>query len=75
MGKEFDIEANQQLNLPAPMHAGQLMRVNPDAMPGSDAAEVGSGIAIRHGQSIIALPVGSSAETIADLVKALNHHA
>ena len=29
---------------------------------------------IRHGESIITLPVGSSAEAVANLVKALNRH-
>ena len=73
--KKFITEAIQQVNLPAPRQVGLLMRVNPDAMPDSDVADVGSGVTIRHGESIISLPVGSSAEAIADLVKALNRHA
>ena len=73
--KKFVTEATQQLSLPAPTQAGLLMRVNPDTMPGSDAAEVGSGITIRHGESIITLPGGSSTKAVADLVKALNRHA
>ena len=52
-----------------------LVRVNPDAMPSGDTAVIGSDITIRHGESIITLPAGSSAETIANLVKALNRHA
>ena len=73
--KKFVTEAMQQLSLPAPTQAGLLMRVNPDALPSSDVADLGSGVTIRHGESIISLPVGSSAEAIADLVKALNRHA
>ena len=73
--KKFVTEATQQLSLPAPTQAGLLMRVNPDALPRSDVADLGSGVTIRHGESIISLPVGSSAEAIADLVKALNRHA
>ena len=74
--KKFVTEATQQLTLPAPAQAGLLMRVNPDTMPGGgDAVNVGSGIIIRHGESIITLPAGSSAEVVADLVKALNRHA
>ena len=73
--KKFVTEATQQLSLPAPTQAGLLMRVNPDALPSSDVADLGSGVTIRHGESIISLPVGSSAEAIADLVKALNRHA
>ena len=73
--KKFVTEATQQLSLPAPTQAGLLMRVNPDTMPGNDVADIGSGVTIRHGESIISLPVESSAEAIADLVKALNRHA
>jgi hypothetical protein len=73
--KRFVTEATQQLSLPAPTQAGLLMRVNPETMPGDDINVIGSGITIRHGESVIALPAGSSAETIADLVKALNRHA
>ena len=72
--KRFIREATQQLNLPTPTQAGLLMRVNPDTMPGDVVNAIGSGITIRHGESVITLPTGSSAETIADLVKALNRH-
>ena len=73
--KRFVTEATQQLSLPAPMQAGMLMRVNPDALPSGDVNAIGSGITIRHGESIITLPAGSSAESVAELVKALNRHA
>ena len=73
--KRFVTEATQQLSLPASTQAGMLMRVNPDAMPSGDVDAIGSGITIRHGESVITLPAGSSTESVADLVKALNRHA
>ena len=73
--KKFVTEATQQLSLPAPTQAGMLMQVNPDALPSGDAADIGSGITIHHGESVITLPVGSSTEAVADLVKALNRNA
>ena len=50
------------------------MRVNPDALPSGDVNANGTGITIRRGESVITLPVGSNAENVADLVKALNCH-
>ena len=73
--KRFVTEATQQLSLPAPTQAGLLIRVNPGAMPSNDADRIGQGITIRHGESVITLPAGSSAEAVADLVRALNRHA
>ncbi len=73
--KRFIAEATQQLSFPAPRQAALLMRINPDTMPDSEVADVGSGITIRHGESIITLPAGSRAEAVADLVKAVNSHA
>ena len=73
--KRFVTEATQQLSLPAPTQAGMLMRVNPDTLPNGDVNAIGAGISIRHGESVINLPAGSSAETVAELVKALNRHA
>ena len=73
--KRFVTEATRQMSLSAPAQAGQLIRINPDSMPGDDPVVNGSGITIRHGESIISLPAGSSAESVADLVKALNRHA
>ena len=52
-----------------------LVRVNPDAMASGETTAVESDITIRHGESIITMPAGSSAEAVADLVKALNRHA
>lgn len=72
--KRFVTEATRQLSLPAPTQAGMLMRVKPDALPNEHENSTGSGITIRHGESVIALPAGSSAEAIADLVKALNRY-
>ena len=73
--KRFVTEATQQLILPAPTQAGMLMRVNPDTLPSGDVNAIGAGITIRHGESVIDLPAGSSAEAVAELVKALNRHA
>ena len=72
--KRFVTEATRQLSLPAATQAGMLMRVNPDALPNEHENSTGSGITIRHGESVIALPAGSSAEAIVDLVKALNRY-
>ena len=73
--KRFVSEATRQLSLPAATQARMLMRVNPDALPNGDENSIRSGIIIRHGESVITLPAGSSAEAVADLVKALNRHA
>ena len=73
--KRFIAEATQQCNFPAPRQTSLLRRVDPDALSGDDVNSVGSGIIIHHGESIITLPAGSSAEAVADLVKALNRHA
>ena len=73
--KRFITEATQQLSLTAPAQAGMLMRVNPDALPGGDVNAIGTGITIRHGESVITLPSGSSAEEVAELVRALNRYA
>ena len=73
--KQFVAQASQQLSLPVPTQAGLLMRVNPETLPGGDMSTIGPCITIRHGESVITLPAGSSAEAVADLVKALNRHA
>ena len=68
-------EATRKYALPAPTQGGLLVQVNPDTMPSGETVAIGSGITIRHGESIISLPAGISAEAVADLVKALNCHA
>ncbi len=73
--KRFITEASKHLSLPAPAQAGMLMRIDPETMPGDEMGTVGPCITIRHGESVITLPAGSSAEAVADLVKALNRHA
>ena len=73
--KRFVEKATQQLSLPVAAQAGRLMRVNPDALPNGDVADIGVGMTIHHGESIITLPAGSSAEAVAELVKALNRNA
>ena len=73
--REIVREATQQYALPAPAQGDMLIRVNPDAMPGGETVAIESDRPIRHGESIITLPAGSSAEAVADLVKALNRYA
>ena len=73
--KRFVTEATQQYALAAPAPAGMLVQVNPDAMASDDVNAIETTVTIRHGESVITLPAGSSARVIADLVKALNRHA
>ena len=73
--KRFIETATRQLSLPAPTQSGMLMRVNPESMPGDEDRNTGAGITIRHGESVITFLTGSSLETVASLVKALNRHA
>ena len=73
--KRFVEKATQQLSLPAPTQTGMLMQINPETMPGDEMGTVSSCITIRHGESVITVPAGSSAETVADLVRALNRDA
>ena len=68
-------EATQQYAHAAPAPAGMLVQVNPDAMASDDVNAIETTVTIRHGESVITLPAGSSAGAIADLVKALNRHA
>ena len=68
-------EAAGGMNLPAAVRECRLSRIIPDALPGGDSGNIGAGITIRHGESVISLPAGSCLETVADLVKALNRHA
>ena len=68
-------EATQQYALAAPASAGMLVQVNPDTMVSDDVNGIKTTVTIRHGESVITLPAGSSAGVIADLVKALNRHA
>ena len=73
--KQIVKAATQQYAFPASAQTGVLMQVNPDTMPSDEMGTNESGIIIRHGESVITLPSGSSAEAVADLVKALNRHA
>ena len=68
-------EATRQYALAAPTSAGMLVQVNPDTMVSDDVNSIETTVTIRHGESIITLPAGSSTGAIADLVKALNRHA
>ena len=67
-------EATHKYALPAPEQSGLLLQVNPEAMPNGDTNTSWSTVTIRHGESAITLPAGSSMESIAELVKALNRH-
>lgn len=73
--REIVKEATQQYALAAPAPAGMLVQVNPDAMASDDVNAIETVVTIRHGESVITMPAGSSAGAIADLVKALNRHA
>lgn len=73
--KRYIAEATQQRSFPAPAKDRLLIRVNPEHLPSGIAENVIPEMTIRHGESIITLPAGSSVEVIADLVKALNRHA
>ena len=53
----------------------QLTRIDPYQLPGDECETGVPGITIRHGESSIILPAGVNAESIAELVKALNRHA
>ena len=67
------MKAAQQHMLPAPAQGGTLVRIEPEMLAGNDI--IGNGITIRHGESVVILPLGSSVEAAAMLVKALNSHA
>lgn len=73
-GEHFVEKASQQSCLRSPTQAGLLVRINPETMPGDEVITVGACITIRHGESVIALPAGSSVEAVTDLVKVLNRH-
>lgn len=73
--KRIVAEASRQANLPVTTQGSMLMRVNPETLSDGDTDSSEACFTIRHGKSTITLPTGSSVETIADLVKALNHHA
>ena len=73
--KQIVKAATQQYALPVSAQTGVLMQVNPDTMPSDEMGTIENSIIIRHGESVITLPAGSSAETVADLVKALNRNA
>ena len=67
-------EATQKYALPVPAQSGLLLQVNPEEMPNDVTNASWTAITIRHGESAITLPAGSSMESIAELVKALNRH-
>ena len=68
-------EATDQYRLQASEQRGTLIQVKPDALPCCSETDIRTVITIRHGETEITLPSGSTAESIAELVKALNRHA
>ncbi len=72
--KRVIAQANQEASVSAQTRAGALLRVNPDTLLSGDSDTINAAVTIHHGESVIRPPVGSSAEAIADLVKALNRH-
>ena len=73
--KRIVAEASQEPNLSMTAQSRMLMRVNPETLSDEDTGSREACFTIRHGKSTITLPNGSSVETIAALVKALNRHA
>ena len=67
--------ACKQYALPDHGQRGPLTRIDPYQLPGDEPETGVPGITIRHGESSIILPAGVNAESIAELVKALNRHA
>ena len=67
-------EAVQQPSLPISTQPGLLMQINPNSLPDGKSDPETPEIIVRHGESTICFPNGSSIETIADFVKALNHY-
>ncbi len=72
--KRVIAQANQEASVSAQTKAGALMRVNPDILLSGGFEPIDTAVTIRHGESVISLPPRSSAEALADLVKALNRH-
>ena len=54
-------EAAQQYALAAPAPVGMLVQVDPDTMASDGINAIETVVTIRHGESIITLPAGSSA--------------
>jgi len=67
--------ATSQYEQSSPVQNGMLVQVSPDALPSEAEMSIKSAITIRYGESIISMPVGSSTETIVELLKGLNRHA
>ena len=72
--KQFVTEASRQQGLVS-TGSESLVRVDPGILGSRETDATVSGIAIRHGRSVITLPVGSNMEAVADLVRALNSNA
>ena len=68
-------KASRQLALPSGGQVGTLTRIDPYKLPDDESDTSVPGVTIRHGESSIILLAGVNAESIAELVKALNRHA
>ena len=73
--KQFVEKVKEQAQLPTAPQTGALYRINPEALPCGDPNSMGACITIRYGETVITMPAGSTAESIAVLVNALNRHA
>ena len=67
-------EAAMQYALPESTQNGMIMRIDPETMLDGDYGVASSGITIRHGESVITFPDGSSVEAIAGLVRKWLRH-
>ena len=67
-------EAAMQYALPESTQNGMIMRIDPETMLDGDYGVAGSGITIRHGESVITFPDGSNVEAIAGLVRKWLRH-
>jgi len=73
--KQFVEKVQEQAPLPTAPQTGALYRINPEALPCGNDNSLGACITIRYGETVITMSEGSTAESIAELVKALNRHA
>ena len=68
-------KVKEQALLPSAPQTGALYRINPQALPCVNENSMGACIMIRYRETVITMPAGSTAESIAEFVKALNRHA
>jgi len=73
--KQFVEKVKEQALLPTAPQTGALYRINPEALLCGNDNSTEACIMIRYGETVITMPAGSTEESIAELVKALNRHA